>query len=76
MRCSETVSRGFTRAYGIGPAAFARELGCRAAWLQIARTRRSFATIAAETGFADQAHMTRAMQRGQRRTPSAWRAVA
>jgi AraC-like DNA-binding protein len=72
----ETLSRGFARAYGIGPAAFARELKVRAAWLKIARTRHSFAMIAAEAGFADQAHMTRMMRAVTGATPSAWRAAA
>lgn len=71
----ETVSRGFARAYGIGPAAFARELKLRAAWLRVARSRATFATIAAETGFADQAHMTRTMRAVAGTTPRAIRLV-
>jgi AraC-like DNA-binding protein len=73
---AETVSRGFTRAYGIGPAQFARELKVRAAWLAIARTRASFAAIAADTGFADQAHMTRSIKAISGAPPRAWRAAA
>lgn len=69
----ETISRGFARAYGVGPAQFARELKVRAAWLAIARGRVPFATIAAESGFADQAHMTRSMKDITGATPRAWR---
>ncbi len=70
----ESVSRGFARAYGVGPAQFARELKARAAWLQIARTRAPLAAIAADTGFADQAHMTRSVKTLTGAPPGAWRA--
>jgi AraC-like DNA-binding protein len=69
----ETVSRGFAAAYGIAPAVFRAELRARTAWLRITRGRDSLSRIAAETGFADQAHMTRWIQRITGASPAAWR---
>jgi len=54
-----TVSRGFAAAYGVAPAVFRAELRTRTAWLRVTRGFDCLSTIAAETGFADQAHMTR-----------------
>jgi AraC-like DNA-binding protein len=71
---AETVSRGFTRVYGVGPAQFRHEIRTRTAWLQIVGTHDALASIADETGFADQAHMTRSVGRLTGSTPSAWRA--
>ncbi|HEU4731148.1 MAG TPA: helix-turn-helix domain-containing protein [Kofleriaceae bacterium] len=42
-------------------------------WLAIVRTRDSLAAIAAATGFADQAHMTRSVRALTGASPSAWR---
>ena len=58
----ETVSRGFAAAYGIAPKVFRAELRTRAAWLRVTRSCDRLSSIAAETGFADQAHMTRWIQ--------------
>ena len=69
----ETVSRGFTRAYGVGPAQFARELRARSAWFELVRSRESLAAIAADSGFADQAHMTRSVKALTGVPPGAWR---
>ncbi len=69
----ETVSRGFIGAYGVAPAAFRAELRARAAWLRITRGTDSLCSIAAETGFADQAHMTRWIHRVTGAPPAAWR---
>lgn len=69
----ETVSRGFAAAYGIAPAGFRAELRTRAAWLRITQGSDSPVTIAAETGFADQAHMTRWIHRIAGSSPSTWR---
>ena len=55
----ETVSRGFATAYGIAPSVLRAELRARAAWLRITRGSDCLCKIAADTGFADQAHMTR-----------------
>jgi AraC-like DNA-binding protein len=69
----ETVSRGFAAAYGIAPAVFRAETRARAAWLRITRGPECLCTIAAETGFADQAHMTRWIGRTTGAPPAAWR---
>ncbi len=69
----ETVSRGFAAAYGIAPAIFRAELRARAAWLRITRGADGLCAIAAETGFADQAHMTRWIHRITGAPPAAWR---
>jgi AraC-like DNA-binding protein len=69
----ETVSRGFTMAYGITPTVFRAEWRARSAWLRIARGVDCLSQIATETGFADQAHMTRWIRRISGAPPSAWR---
>ena len=69
----ETVSRGFSSAYGIAPSVLRAELRTRAAWLRITRGGDCLARIAADTGFADQAHMTRWIRRITGATPTAWR---
>ena len=72
----ETVSRGFAAAYGIAPSVVRAELRARTAWLRITRGSDSLCNIAAETGFADQAHMTRWIQRITGTSPAVWRRKA
>ena len=72
----ETVSRGFSAAYGIAPVVFRAELRARAAWLRVTRCSDGLCMIAADTGFADQAHMTRWIHRITGATPAAWRREA
>jgi AraC-like DNA-binding protein len=69
----ETVSRGFTAAYGIAPSVLRAELRARTAWLRITRGSDCLSTIAADTGFADQAHMTRWVHRITGAPPGIWR---
>ena len=69
----ETVSRGFTAAYGVAPSVLRAELRTRNAWLRITRGTDPLSRIAAETGFADQAHMTRWVHRMTGLSPSGWR---
>ncbi|HEX8814288.1 MAG TPA: AraC family transcriptional regulator [Terriglobales bacterium] len=69
----ETVSRGFSAAYGTTPSVLRAEIRARHAWLQITRSSQGLCTIAADTGFADQAHMTRWVQRISGAPPAAWR---
>jgi AraC-like DNA-binding protein len=69
----ETVSRGFSRAYDVAPSLFRAELRARGAWLRIARGAGSLSSIAADTGFADQAHMTRWVHRVTGAPPAVWR---
>jgi AraC-like DNA-binding protein len=69
----ETVSRGFTAAYSVTPSVFRAELRARTAWLQVTRGSACLCSIAAETGFADQAHMTRWIHRLTGAPPAVWR---
>jgi len=69
----ETVSRGFVAAYGITPSVIRAELRTRSAWLRITHGSDCLCRIAADTGFADQAHMTRWICRITGATPAAWR---
>ena len=69
----ETVSRGFTAAYGVTPSVLRAELRARSAWLRITTEAECLCRIAAETGFADQAHMTRWVHRITGAPPAAWR---
>jgi len=69
----ETVSRGFNAAYGIAPSILRAELRARSAWLRITRSSECLCGIAADTGFADQAHMTRWVHRITGAPPALWR---
>lgn len=57
----ETLSRGFYRRYGLTPAAFRLETRARDAYFHVVQGELSLADIAVKCGFADQAHMTRAV---------------
>jgi len=70
----ETVARGFRRAYGAAPRTFALELRARSAWLQVVGGATPLAAIAADCGYADQPHMTRAIVALTGLPPAAWRA--
>lgn len=69
----ETVSRGFAAAYGIAPSVLRAELRARSAWLRITRGPEGLSRIAVDTGFADQAHMTRWIHRITGAPPAVWR---
>jgi AraC-like DNA-binding protein len=57
----QSVSRGFRRAYGATPKRYRLEVRAAQALRRLSGWRGSMAMLAAETGFADQAHMTRAI---------------
>jgi AraC-like DNA-binding protein len=69
----EWLSRRFSALYGVDSALYRAEARARRAWSRIIDGEDSLADIAAETGFADQAHMTRAITRLTGRTPGSWR---
>lgn len=69
----ETVSRGFTRVFGVCPRQFLLELKARDAWLQIVTRRDDLAVVAHDLGYADQPHMTRAVRAFTGATPGTWR---
>jgi AraC-like DNA-binding protein len=56
-----SVSRGFSRAYGLSPKRFRLEARTRRAVLALDRWHGGLAAFAAEHGFADQAHLTRSV---------------
>ena len=68
-----TVSRGFQHVFGISPSRFRLRARTRRAWNAIRITRVPLAAIAASCGFADQAHMTRAVRALTGVPPMAWR---
>jgi AraC-like DNA-binding protein len=68
-----SVSRGFRKVFGITPAAFRLDARARHAFRMITRSDLSFAAVAATTGFADQAHMCRAIRALTGATPGSWR---
>jgi AraC-like DNA-binding protein len=73
---AETVSRGFKAAYGVSPAAYRATARARAAYAAIQVAHASLAEVAANEGFADQAHMTRAVRQLTGRSPGYWRRLA
>ncbi len=72
----ETLSRGFRKVFGITPAAFRAEARTRTAFARIAGGTEPLAAIAAESGFADQAHMSRATKTLTGKPPGLWRATS
>lgn len=69
----EWLSRRFKRLYGVDSALYRAEARSRLAWRSIVETSESLAAISVDCGFADQAHMTRAVGRLTARSPGAWR---
>lgn len=70
-----TISRGFKWVYGISPSSFRAQVRARRAWRSIISTHAALSVVAQESGFADQAHMTRAIGRLTGHTPAQWRKV-
>ena len=56
-----SVSRGFARTYGVSPKRFRLEARTRRAIAALADWHGSLADLAADQGFADQAHLTRSV---------------
>jgi len=69
----ETLSRGFTRVFGISPSAYRLEARAARAFAGIVGGVRPLAEIALASGFADQAHMTRAVRQLTGHPPGCWR---
>jgi len=70
----ETVSRGFQLAYGSSPKAFRAAVRARVALKHIRQSRQPLADIALTVGYADQAHMSRAVKALTGHMPRIWRA--
>lgn len=75
-RSREHVSRCFEALYGVSPAAYRADCQVKRAWRLIVGGVDSLAGVAAEAGYADQAHMTRAVTRLTGRSPRSWRVAA
>lgn len=71
----ETLSRGFRKVFATPPAGFRAEARTHGALALIAKGSTALAAVAAATGFADQAHMTRAITALTGRPPGHWRKV-
>jgi AraC-like DNA-binding protein len=69
---AEHVSRGFARVFGVSPQRYRLEARVRAALADLAG-QASLAVVAAQNGFADQAHMTRSVRAVTGLPPGAWR---
>ena len=69
----QSVSRGFRRAYGVSPKRYRAESRALAAVAGLGEWCGPLAHLAADHGFADQAHMARAMRMVTGMTPSALR---
>jgi AraC-like DNA-binding protein len=72
----ETLSRGFQKVFGITPVVFRAEARAWKAFSRIVAGTESLAAIATESGFADQAHMSRATRTLTGNTPGYWRAAS
>jgi AraC-like DNA-binding protein len=68
-----TVSRGFHAAFGVSPAKYRLENQMLRAMKMIATTTEPLAAVAFICGFADQAHLSRAIRSASGYTPRAWR---
>ncbi|MBI3677741.1 MAG: helix-turn-helix transcriptional regulator [Proteobacteria bacterium] len=68
----ETLSRGFRKLYGVAPARFRAEARAGRALDLISGGNIPLASVAAQAGFADQPHMTRAIKKLTGKTPAAW----
>jgi AraC-like DNA-binding protein len=67
------LSRGFAQVFGISPSGFRARARVRRAWKAIRTTDIPLSAIAAQYGFADQAHMTRGIKSMTGHPPTAWR---
>jgi AraC-like DNA-binding protein len=69
------LSRSFAKVFGISPSGFRARARTRQAWRAIRTTGLPLSAIAADLGFADQAHMTRSLKTVTGRCPGAWRSA-
>lgn len=69
----EHLSRQFRAMFGVTAATYRAENMAREAWFAIVNSDDGLAHVAADAGFADQAHMSRAVSCLTGRTPGRWR---
>lgn len=67
------LARGFAQLYGISPSGYRMEQRAYRAWHAIITTREPLTGIAHDIGFADQAHMSRAVKSLTGCPPTTWR---
>lgn len=72
-RSREHLSRSFEKLFGVAPATYRADCQAKRAWRLIVASSDSLAGIAVEAGYADQAHMTRAVTRLTGISPRRWR---
>ncbi len=70
-----TLSRGFRTAFGTTAARYRANMQAQSALRQILSANEPLAAIANICGFADQAHLSRAIRTLTDRSPAAWRRV-
>jgi AraC-like DNA-binding protein len=58
----EYAWRSFYRSFGVAPGQFRSDMNSRAALLAIVRSNEPLSKVAADCGFSDQSHMTRAIK--------------
>jgi AraC-like DNA-binding protein len=68
-----TASRGFRAVFGLTPARYRAEMRARRAFAALTEGDEPLATLALSSGFADQAHLSRAISALTGDAPSAWR---
>lgn len=68
-----TVSRGFRKVFGLSPSAYRAQVRGRHAWMQVLRGSQPLTSVAFDSGFCDQAHMTRTVRAITGHPPGAWR---
>lgn len=72
---SETLSRQFKKVYGVSPARYRFSAQTRLALDLITHRVGTLAEIAFQSGFADQAHMSRAVKMLTGYSPAAWQKI-
>jgi AraC-like DNA-binding protein len=70
-----TVSRGFEKVYGISPSGYRAQCKARLAWRGSVKGSEPFPALALDSGFSDQAHMTRGVRALTGKTPGVWRRI-
>jgi AraC-like DNA-binding protein len=70
---TETISRGFRCHFGTTPVAYRSAARARLAWKAVVGSSVPLAGIAFDCGYADQAHMTRAIANLTGKAPRQWR---
>jgi AraC-like DNA-binding protein len=71
----EYAWRSFYRSFGVAPVQFRSEMNARAALFALVRTNEPLSKVAADCGFSDQSHMTRAVRSLIGIPPARWRSL-